>query len=101
MIKGLADRLKELRQKLNLSQKDVATYLELSPSIISGYETGERTPNASIIIRLADLYHCSTDYILGKSVIDTSTYISLDGLTPEQMQSVTSLVNSIRKEQKP
>ena len=81
MIKGLADRLKELRQKLNLSQKDVATYLDLSPSIISGYETGERTPSASIIIRLADLYHCSTDYILGKSDIDTSAYISLDGLT--------------------
>ena len=101
MIKGLADRLKELRQKLNLSQKDVATYLDLSPSIISGYETGERTPSALIIIRLADLYHCSTDYILGKSVIDTSAYISLDGLTPEQIQSVTSLVNSIRKEQKP
>ena len=101
MIKGLADRLKELRQKLNLSQKDVATYLDLSPAIISGYETGERTPSASIIIRLADLYHCSTDYILGKSVIDISSYISLDGLTPEQIQSVTSLVNSIRKEQKP
>lgn len=101
MIKGLADRLKELRHKLNLSQKDVATYLDLSPSIISGYETGERTPSASIIMRLADLYHCSTDYILGKSAIDTSSYISLDGLTPEQMQSVISLINSIRKEQKP
>lgn len=101
MIKGLSNRLKELRQKLNLSQKDVATYLDLSPSIISGYETGERTPSASIIIRLADLYHCSTDYILGKSDIDTSAYISLDGLNPEQIQSVTSLVNSIRKEQKP
>lgn len=101
MIKGLADRLKELRQKRNISQKDVAKFLDLSPSIISGYETGERTPSASIIIRLADLYHCSTDYILGKSVIDTSSYISLDGLTPDQIQSVTSLVNSIRKEQKP
>ena len=101
MIKGLADRLKELRHKLNLSQKDVATYLDLSPSIISGYETGERTPSASIIMRLADLYHCSTDYILGKSAIDTSSYISLDGLTPEQIQSVISLINSIRKEQKP
>lgn len=96
MIKGLADRLKELRQKLNLSQKDVATYLDLSPSIISGYETGERTPSASIIIRLADLYHCSTDYILGKSVIDTSAYISLDGLTPEQIQSIHTIVDSIK-----
>lgn len=95
MIKGLADRLKELRQKLNLSQKDVATYLDLSPSIISGYETG-KTPNASIIIRLADLYHCSTGYILGKSVIDTSSYISLDGLTPEQIQSIHTIVDSIK-----
>lgn len=49
MIKGLAERPKELRQKRNLSQKDVAKYLDLSPSIISGYETGERTPSAYAI----------------------------------------------------
>lgn len=99
MIKGLPDRLKELRQNRNLSQKDVATYLDLSPSIISGYETGERTPSASIILKLSDMFNCSTDYILGKSSIDTSSYISLDGLTPEQVKSISSLINSIRKEQ--
>jgi len=97
MIKGLADRLKDLRQKRNLSQKDVATYLDLSPSIISGYETGERTPSASIVIRLADLYHCSTDYILGKSTIDTSAYIDVNGLTPEQIQSIHTIVDSMKK----
>lgn len=97
MIKGLADRLKELRQKRNISQKDVAKFLDLSPSIISGYETGERTPSASIVIRLADLYHCSTDYILGKSAIDTSDYIDVTGLTPEQIQSIHTIVDSIKK----
>ena len=97
MIMGLSDRLKELRQKRNLSQKDVATYLSLSPSIISGYETGERTPSASIILRLADLYHCSTDYILGKSTIDTSSYIDVNGLTPEQIHSIHTIVDSIKK----
>lgn len=97
MIKGLADRLKELRQKRNISQKDVAKFLDLSPSIISGYETGERTPSASIVIRLADLYHCSTDYILGKTAIDTSAYIDVTGLTPEQIQSIHTIVNSMKK----
>lgn len=97
MNKGLADRLKDLRQKRNLSQKDVATYLDLSPSIISGYETGERTPSASIIIRLADLYHCSTDCILRKSAIDTSAYIDVTGLTPEQIQSIHTIVESMKK----
>lgn len=46
MIQGLAERLKKLREKYHYSQKDVAKQLNISPSIVSGYETGERTPSA-------------------------------------------------------
>lgn len=40
MIQGLAERLKKLREKYHYSQKDVAKQLNISPSIVSGYETG-------------------------------------------------------------
>lgn len=45
MIKGLPEKLKEQREKYHYSQKYVADQLHVSPSIISGYETGERTPS--------------------------------------------------------
>ena len=44
MIKDLPEKLKKLRIKYGYSQKQVADKLQVSPSIVSGYETGERTP---------------------------------------------------------
>lgn len=97
MIQGLSERLKELRIKNNYSQKDVATFLNLSPSIVSGYETGERTPSTDVIIKLASLYHCSTDFLLGIIQDDISIYIDVTGLTPEQIQSIHTIVDSMKK----
>lgn len=53
MIKDLSTKLKELRMSQNLSQADVAKKLEISPSIISGYETGERTPSTENLLALS------------------------------------------------
>ena len=66
MIKGLPEKLKEQREKYHYSQKYVADQLHVSPSIISGYETGERTPSTEKLLALSYLYHCSTDYLLGR-----------------------------------
>ena len=96
MINGLPEKLKELRIKYGLSQKDVATRLGISPSIVSGYETGDRTPSTENLLALSYLYNCTTDYLLG---IDTSTPDSIldaTGLTPNQLMSIANLINSIR-----
>lgn len=55
MIKNLAGRLKELRIQNKLTQKQVSELLGISPSIISGYETGERTPSAEILLSLLNI----------------------------------------------
>lgn len=55
MIKGLSTKLKELRMSHNLSQADVAKKLGISPSIVSGYETGERTPSTENLLALSYL----------------------------------------------
>lgn len=100
MIKGLPQKLKELRVLNNLTQKAVANKLDISPSIVSGYETGERTPSAEILLALSYLYHCSTDYLLGRGddkpadippvVLDTA------GLTKEQIQALSLLIETMR-----
>ena len=65
MINGLSEKLKTLRKQYKLSQKEVAKALDVSPSIISGYETGERAPSLENLVSLSYLYRCSTDYLLG------------------------------------
>lgn len=98
MINGLPERLKTLRLKYNLSQKDVASMLDLSPSIVSGYETGERTPSAENLLALSYLYKCSTDYLLGKSQKTPETSLDLSGLSDLQIRLLSELINTMKHE---
>ena len=96
MIQGLSDRLRELRLRNCYSQKQVAITLRVSPAIISGYETGERTPSTENLLALSYLYHCSTDYLLGKERPQSSNLIDVTGLSAEQVRILTELVSSMR-----
>lgn len=96
MIKNLSVRLKELRMSQNLSQADVAKKLDISPSIVSGYETGERTPSTENLLALSYLYKCSTDYLLGKSNDKPSIVLDTDGLTCEQIEVLKDLIKVMK-----
>ena len=96
MIKGLPERLRDLRTNLGFSQRSVAKHLDVSPSIISSYETGERTPSTENLLSLSYLYHCSTDYLLGRELGRKQAVIGAEGLTPKQVQLLTELVESMR-----
>lgn len=98
MIQGLPERLSKLRTQRGLSQKAVADKLHLSPSIVSGYETGERTPSTEVLLRLSDLYHCSADYLLGIGQSAPVPALDAAGLSAEQIQALQTLINTIRHE---
>lgn len=98
MIKDLSTKLKELRMSHNLSQADVAKKLGISPSIVSGYETGERTPSTENLLALSYLYKCSSDYLLGKSNDKPPVVLNTDGLTPEQIQALQILIKTMKHE---
>ena len=63
----LSERLKELRKEKNLRQEHVAVALDISMSSYCNYEQGKREPTASVIVRMADYYDVTTDYLLGRS----------------------------------
>ncbi|WWR16599.1 helix-turn-helix transcriptional regulator [Lachnospiraceae bacterium JLR.KK008] len=57
-------RLKDLREDLDLSQKEMGIILNMSQPGYSKYETGENDIPTSILIELADYHHTSVDYLL-------------------------------------
>ncbi len=59
-----ANRLKELRIQNQLTQIQVAEKLMVSRSTIGKYETGSAYPDFEKLVALANLYNCSTDYLL-------------------------------------
>ncbi len=98
MIKDLSYKLRELRLSQNLSQSDVAKKLKLSPSIVSGYETGERTPSTENLLALSYLYKCSTDYLLGKSNEKPVIVLDTDGLDANQIKVLQDLIRVMKHE---
>ena len=58
-------RIRDLREDNDKTQKDICEYLFCDQSLYSKYERGLRTVPVEIIIKLAQLYGTSTDYILG------------------------------------
>lgn len=97
MINGLPQKLKEFRAKSGLSQSAVAKKLDVSPSIISSYETGERTPSVENLLQLSGLYRCSTDYLLGRETLPPKLTIPTEGLTYKQVQLLIELVETMKK----
>lgn len=96
MIEGLNERLQTVRKQYQLSQKDVARAIGVSPSIISGYETGERSPSLENLVALSRLYNCSIDYLLGNGE-NTSNTIDVSNLTPLQAQCLSAFIYSLKK----
>ena len=64
-IKEKPMRIKDLREDHDLTQSDVADYLDIKQNTYSQYETGQRQLPLECLIALAKLYKTSTDYILG------------------------------------
>lgn len=58
-------RIRDLREDRDLTQKQIADYLNIKQNTYSQYETGTRQMPLEVLIALADFYHTSTDYLLG------------------------------------
>jgi len=80
-------RLRDLRAKSGLSQQAVANILGIGRSAYTYYEIGKRLPTSENLFILADLFHVTTDYLLGRTdrpelhVIDNPQEFSDLGVT--------------------
>lgn len=61
------EMLRNLREDSDLKQKDIAEYLQCTQVAYSHYELGKRDIPTDVLCRLADYYHVSVDYLLGRT----------------------------------
>ena len=60
-------RLKEIRDKLNIQQKDVCASLCIPQNTYSQYENGKRQPDNETLVKIASFFNVTTDYLLGRT----------------------------------
>ena len=98
MERSIAERLINLRKKNNYSQTFVARRIGVTPALISAYEKLERNPSLDKLIALADVYHVSTDYLLGRSYNDDSSkLIDVSHLSESQIRIIRELVDNMNQ----
>ena len=68
-LKMMGDRLSELRRDFGYTQEDLSLLLKINRSSISNYEQGINEPSLSTIVKLANLYNVSTDYLLCRTCL--------------------------------
>ena len=80
MSSKLSERIRYLRLKNNLTAKDLSIILGTSESAISLYENGKRKPSIELILKMADYFSVSTDFILGatENIADSEKVIDID-----------------------
>lgn len=93
----MGNRLKSLRVEKKLTQKQVADRIGLAVSAISSYESDSRYPSYDVLVRLAHIFHVSTDYLLGMT---NKRSIDVTGLTDSEIEVIFQLTEMLRSNKK-
>lgn len=62
-------RIRDLREDRDLSQKEIASYLQIHQTTYSDYELGRLNVPVPVLHKLADFYDVSIDYLLGRTAV--------------------------------
>ena len=86
-------KLKTLRKQAGLTQKQLATQLGVTKSVVSFYELQTRSPSPDVLAKLAMIFHVSVDYLLG---LDNRETIDVSGLSEADVGALRILIASLR-----
>ena len=89
-----SQRLKQLRKDKYLTQAQVADRIGVTSSMVSSYETDIRLPSYTVMLRIADLFGVSVDYLLGRQ---EKRMLDISALTDEEAAVVCSMVEILKK----
>lgn len=89
---SLGSRIKKIRQEKQLTQAEFGKLLNLSESTISLYESGKRQPEYDTLIKIAELFDVSIDYLLGRTDVSTNPK-----LTRRDEREIEKILEETRK----
>lgn len=91
------ETLKALRLSHNLSQVQLSQKLNVSKQTISNWENNNIQPSIDMLIKIADIFSVSTDYLLSR---DMHSYIDVTGLTANQQAHIQQIIFDLTESNK-
>lgn len=90
----VAENIKALRSSNGWTQSELAKKLGITRSSVNAWEMGISVPSTAYIVELAQLFHVSTDFLLG---LKQNASIDISGLSEEEVKILNELVQYFRK----
>lgn len=90
----LNEKIKALRLAGNYSQVDIAEKLSVTKQTISNWENNNIQPSVDMLVKIADLFGVTTDYLLDR---ETTPRLDVGGLSDSEVQHINMIINDIRK----
>lgn len=92
--------LKFLRNRVGITQTTIARNIGIAQQTYAGYESGKHEPSIEIMIRLANFYNLSMDYITGRFIDDISSVMEEDINLDEILEGSAAFYESIEENNK-
>lgn len=93
---NFSQKIKELRERANMTQTELAQEIGVSKSVISAYEKGIRNPSFSVLQELSTVFNVPEAYFLAGSDEEIKIIVDITDLTVQQQDLVQSLVRQFR-----
>lgn len=87
-------KLKGLRTGQKMTQQQLADRIGVAKSVVSYYESGDRYPSYDVLVRIAHVFHTSTDYLLD---FEKENVIDVTGLSLEDIAVVRSVAEALKR----
>ena len=96
MLEGISldKRIKQLREANGMTQVDLANELFVSKQSVSNWENDNILPSIEVLIRIADRFGVTTDYLLGR---DDIPRLSVNGLPLKVVEHINDIITDIRE----
>lgn len=87
-------KLKTLRKGQKLTQQQLADRIGVAKSVVSYYESGDRYPSYDVLVKIARVFHTTTDFLLD---VSKEHVIDVTGLSEEDIEVVRSVAEALKK----
>ena len=91
---NFGNKLKSLRVGQKLTQQQLADRIGVAKSVVSYYESGDRYPSYDVLVKIARIFHTTTDYLLD---VSKDCVIDVTGLSDEDISVVRTVTEALKK----
>ena len=93
MLCTMNERIKQLRIAHGYSQVEFAKIVGVTKQCVSNWENDNVIPSVEMLVKISEVFHVSTDYVIGRS---EKTTLDVSDLTAEQISHLSLIVNDLK-----